>query len=76
MRLHYIDRAGWGCRNEACLTQPYQPLLSQLQPQLRFKNEKENLKIIREREIDPDRLSPFIRRQAFAFHHSVQQDEE
>lgn len=76
MRLHYIDGAGWGCRNKACLTQPYQTLLSQLQPRLRFKNERENLKIIHEIEIDPDRLSPFIRHQTFAVHHSVQKDEE
>lgn len=76
MTLHCIDRAGWGYRYEAWFIQPYQPLLSQLQPRLRFKNERENFKIICEIEIDPDRLSPFIRCQAFAFHHLVQQEEE
>lgn len=76
MRLQYIDGAGWGCSNEVSFTKPYWPSLLQLQPQLGFKNERENLKIIYEIETDPDRLSPFIRHQAFAFHHLVQQVEE
>lgn len=56
-RLHFIDRAGWGCRNQACLPQPDQPFLSQLQPPLTFENERETFRIIRETEVDPDRLS-------------------
>lgn len=48
--------------------------LLQLQPQLRFENERENLKTIHEIEIDPDRPSSFVRHQAFAFPLLVQQE--